>query len=362
MTAAPAVVHDEILSFPLREGRVLAVVDETDQSLLIYDYSAGHLIRDIPIGQKVKAELAIDDVFVNGYYVAGMDSIFALLNPHNILLLFDTSGAIRRHWKVGGTRLNGHAYGLLASLNQSPLAWRQGRMIVSQQLEGGDFAENPSRRRLKFNSPPDVELELGDDTVAVREVGTFPQIMLGDFYYDVIGARTIGPNGETVYAYGVSDSIYIWREGRPTVAVAARSAYRKVDFAPFDTARYQDVAYIKEYWATEARYGNILYDPWRRCYYRFVAHNQDFRSSDGHVNLFRDKPWSVMILDEDFRVVGEQAFVAKEYFFPNALVTEDGLLVEMSGAVTTTDDRNMVRYRVFATDLSSGEEVQRGTR
>lgn len=59
-----------------------------------------------------------------------------------------------------------------------------------------------------------------------------------------------------------------------------------------------------------ARYGDLIYDPYRKIYYRFAYPKVDL---DRNMNwwgkaVYGRKKFSVLILDKDFQVIGETLF------------------------------------------------------
>jgi len=74
-------------------------------------------------------------------------------------------------------------------------------------------------------------------------------------------------------------------------------------------------------------YGAVLHDPFRRVYYRMVLHGLPYKNPDGSINRLEDKPFSVLVMDEQFNVLGEQLFEGGRYAFRCWFVHPDGLFI-----------------------------------
>lgn len=92
-----------------------------------------------------------------------------------------------------------------------------------------------------------------------------------------------------------------------------------------------------------ARYGDVLHDAYRKVYYRFVYPQTEL---DGATNwrgraVYGRKRFSVMILDEQFHVIGETLFPESVYNSYVFFVDEDGLYISRDyqmGSGNQTDD------------------------
>ena len=59
------------------------------------------------------------------------------------------------------------------------------------------------------------------------------------------------------------------------------------------------------YYAQYSHYGSIIYDSWRKVYYRFVGIGLNDWDLESHPMLQNKKKWSVMVFDENFNKLGE---------------------------------------------------------
>ena len=81
-----------------------------------------------------------------------------------------------------------------------------------------------------------------------------------------------------------------------------------------------------------ANYGNILYDKYRKVYYRFVALEAEIAPHEDYRKILHagKADFSIMILDENFNVLGETRFPAYTYVPHICFINEDGLYLSTS--------------------------------
>ena len=74
-------------------------------------------------------------------------------------------------------------------------------------------------------------------------------------------------------------------------------------------------------------YFGIYYDKYRNVYYRPVKHENKTKNKFGSQNVNEFK-YSIMILDENFKVVGEQIFDSKDHLMYYIIITKSGILLK----------------------------------
>lgn len=82
---------------------------------------------------------------------------------------------------------------------------------------------------------------------------------------------------------------------------------------------------MQERFITESYYAGIFYDPYRKLYYRIAKLQRPLKDKDGLLNK-RNHPFSLMILDEDFNLIGEQP-MSGDYKWQDIFPTPEGVLI-----------------------------------
>lgn len=99
----------------------------------------------------------------------------------------------------------------------------------------------------------------------------------------------------------------------------------------------------------EPRYGNILYDPYRKVYYRIAFPKADIEKGVNCFELrsFGGKNFSIMILNEDFEIIGETLMPDYTYNPKLCFVRPDGLYISESHVFNPNFDENKLCFRRF---------------
>lgn len=82
----------------------------------------------------------------------------------------------------------------------------------------------------------------------------------------------------------------------------------------------------KEHYINEPHYGQILYDKYRKLYYRF-AYRPDYRGIKNNDHRVETKDPSIIVFDENFKLLTELDLPIYEYITPMAFVSKNGLFI-----------------------------------
>lgn len=94
-----------------------------------------------------------------------------------------------------------------------------------------------------------------------------------------------------------------------------------------------------------SQYVNIIYDKYRKVYYRFFYPGLDIKKSDKNLTneYYHPRKMSIIILDEYFNKIGEQLFsnydFKMEYF-----IAPDGLYINSNNELNKNYDENKLKY------------------
>lgn len=97
----------------------------------------------------------------------------------------------------------------------------------------------------------------------------------------------------------------------------------------------------------EPRYGNILYDPYRKVYYRIAFPKTDIEKGVNCFELgaFGGKNFSILILNENFEIIGETFMPDYTYNTRLWFVRQDGLYISESHIFNPNFDENKLCFR-----------------
>jgi hypothetical protein len=138
--------------------------------------------------------------------------------------------------------------------------------------------------------------------------------------------RAITPTSH-VYSFSAESDIYIYDIATKTyTSRPARSQYDTIDFPCLDKKNANSDDRL-EHFVYSPQYQNILYDPYRDCYYRVFAHNLAKKNAEGLYNDMNDKAKSLMVFDKDFKLITEWKIPKGKYSLNNIGVGKKGLYI-----------------------------------
>jgi hypothetical protein len=163
--------------------------------------------------------------------------------------------------------------------------------------------------------------------------------------------HTVNRNkNEIVVSFGASNQVAVFNyKSKIEKLSRIKSNYFDTIPLPFpDKDRYYSSEREAFYfYITKPIYGTIIYDKYQKKYYRFVTHGVNKPDMSKGAKAFLDKPISIIVTDEDFRVLGETPKMTG-YYAPQAFVNEKGLHL-----LKLTKDENKAVYTIFKVNETS---------
>lgn len=135
----------------------------------------------------------------------------------------------------------------------------------------------------------------------------------------------ISPKGQLIMSFASSPELFIKDviTGSNRKVVFAGSKYID-NVKPLSS--WDDWQAKKKYYVSEAYYQYIVYDKYRDVYLRFAFLPTDFINVEtGNEREEYDKPFSIIILDKNFRILGETKFGGDKYVNGVFFISEAGL-------------------------------------
>lgn len=173
--------------------------------------------------------------------------------------------------------------------------------------------------------------------------GDYSHISSGDgFSYDYNYK-----DNRLVCSFVESDSIMVTDDLSTTKWYNAKSLFLK-SMKPYINGKEEDVYDIIRY-EEKAKYGHLMYDKYRDVYYRFAEMPCELAENEDPYDDFtpRAREFSVIVLDKDFRIVGETKFPGNKYFHKMSFVGRDGLYISENNLANPEFDENKLVFACF---------------
>lgn len=261
------------------------------------------------------------------YKIISWDSILLIDRVGDLVYMADKDGIISNQWKVTDTICRPPSF-KLRSYSFSSLTFTDNSLYTSYLPYF-----NTTEQVLGCNTVAKVPLPADQDTVRISNIfGPYPNTYtVPDRSY---GAAAIlssftqiesSPGPSFVISFPKDHDMYRVDEFGKSEAIPAKSD--KIQrFKPFGGDVMNNLDNIR-YESEEPLYLKIMYDRYRNLYYRIALHRQKFEGPDGTNLALHQKPWSIMVFDENFQKLDEQDFEAKQFFPKDVFVGKQGLYV-----------------------------------
>ena len=98
-----------------------------------------------------------------------------------------------------------------------------------------------------------------------------------------------------------------------------------------------------------SKYWHLMYDKYRDVYYRFAEIPCELAKDEDPYSDFTPKAreFSVIILDKDFRIIGETKFPGNKYFYKMSFVGRDGLYISENNLANPDFDEDKLVFACF---------------
>lgn len=152
-----------------------------------------------------------------------------------------------------------------------------------------------------------------------------------------------------VYSFHFDENLYVAApDHREVRKIPARSRYIKQVEIPDEQAAYSFARMLRRMCETP-NYGNLLYDPYRKVYYRLAYPPTEIDPSENCTDIWQygRKKFSILILDEDLQVIGETLFPENTYNSTLLFVREDGLYLSTGYFRNPDFDEDRLVFRRF---------------
>ena len=263
------------------------------------------------------------------------------------LYALNGSGEIVKQWDLSALQdVNGKPYYVQAVPGASYKVVGNQLYIMGVRFDL-QFPRNASGLKAFFKDEPTlVQVTLNDSLPQIQQFwgGYNPQtIEKGLNFLNPYPYWCFNRDNELVSAFNGDAETYVYEKRKVKLRKPTSSKFI-THINPFPDDSIGNFAAMKEYWAVEGAYRDVIYDPYKDCYYRVAAHPMSYRNADGMLNRMESKPWSLVVLDNQLTKIGEQQFDAELY--QNILIapSKEGLLI---GTNRKEDEKSKLIFTRF---------------
>lgn len=321
-------------------NRYLTLLNPYSNSIYFFDYNNSSYKGKIDYAR----EGANAILSVAGYYIINMDSIYIYNRPPVEMVLTDSSGYVKNRIALHTTEKGWSMYYPQYIFNSvNPFIKESNNLIFS------GFAPFSIQDSLINKFAITACLDLKSNKVDF--INNYPSKLYGNnanwddpLFMQVFSI--LSPNGELINSFPPSHNLYVTnlRSGKSKVIYGGSNVAKTITSIDWDlsTGHTPDQKIIEHYLRQDL-YGGILYDPWRKIYYRFMQ--QGLANASTRTPL-TSKPITIILMDEKFNYLGETLIgTGENWNWKNSFVTKEGLNVEY---LDTNDvDETFMNFKIF---------------
>jgi hypothetical protein len=319
---------NEILSF------------EGDNKILFYQLHDGLLIHSIHLQKE--GPNGVGTVF--GHYPLSLDSVYITRRNTPELYLVNSNGNVLDKYNYLydiNEELCTHT--ISSTIVYSPLIKIGHKIFLNQfLLEGG----NTTGDILEKNP---VSIVIDEYTKKVNKLPfTYPRLWEGVNDFAFAEYSRIFDGKRFVYSFFWDENIYITNiEHTEVKKISAKSRY--ISELNKKLKRPNNFQQGIKMSIETAKYGNLVFDPYREVYYRFAFPQTELKTTEDIqvVSLFR-KVFSIIILNKDLEVIGETSFEENTFVPFLFFISKKGLYISNNHINNPFFDENKIAFKRFS--------------
>lgn len=323
-------------------GREYLHFENTRKSLydiVVFDIATGHIVKRIPMSKTGSNGLPA----VYGS-IPFPDSKYLLISQNNIgrLSSMNDEGEVIRNYAVR-TPSGGATMFFFSSYFYAPGFGNDSCVFFRQDILKPDMKKEDWSRTHMFAS---LNLRTGQ----FAWVPLFYPPLFKEEYMNISGGYgfTYDYNNKEkrlVCSFCEYDSLMVTDDLEHVRWYNAKSRYLKSMKPILKNAMAGMKEVIKSH--ERPQYWHVMYDKYRDVYYRFVEMPYELVPDESPYDEPKGKEFSVIVLNNQFEIIGETKFPGKTYFYKMSFVGRDGLYISKNNLANPEFDENKLVFACF---------------
>lgn len=191
---------------------------------------------------------------------------------------------------------------------QFPIKNKNGEYSIYTELfELKDEKFDFNYRRKKFSLPSINEIKISENNISLsNSFGVYPEqyrSKKGMYMYQFF--TSINKKNEIFMSFYEIDSFYIIKKDESILKFPLKSKFKTKPFSFPDSLNIYDQYNINKIASENYSYTYNFFDSYRDQYYVIVNHPLKYENEDGTINDLTQRPWSIIIINKDFKQVDE---------------------------------------------------------
>ena len=278
-----------------------------------------------------------------GYYIEDFNNIYVTCSMTSFLYKINSTGVLTQKIRYG---ITDSGYEIIPHTSYSffyaPLVFIDSKLYLPQK---------PTRRRPISTTPLCVVIDTINQ-LSYELPCAFPSLIKDDEYPNfsgpVIGFSRVFNGKEFVYSFFYDENIHVATVDHSKIQkYNIKSKY--INKLNIEKSKINDMYEGAKFNYGCQCYGNLIHDPYRKVYYRFAYPKVELDNGPDYISLtsLGRKKFSIIILDENFNVIGETQFPEWVYCPTVIFVHRDGLFINNNHPMNPSFNENILSFQCF---------------
>lgn len=330
--------HYSVYNSP-SEGSFILLLNKISRSFEIYNLSKKTLIFKKPFENFVGS--TEDYGNVSSIHFQNFDSIF--ISQQYLISLIDTSKIIFSK-TINNPESNAIPKYFYLNQGEFPIYYdnQQNGLLIQTYCSRCKFYD-----KNYFKSPVESIIRFDSEEILSFPTQYSKRYLEGYYGFSNQVFRTVY-NEFSFYSFPIDPNIYVYnRKSNNLKIVGGRTSYQKTEPISLEL-EHKNNSNIKMRHAYQIPfYHQVIYDPYRKYYYRFFSKSLSLKNEDGTYNSWGDKELILMVFNSNLELLKEINLGKHKYSTKKSFVTKEGLFISYAHYKNKQYDKSSIKFDLF---------------
>lgn len=330
---------DQFIAYQQDTNLTIVYFNYHSNTIDFINFNQNKFLKSIPLNT---SEFPLEEnINVGSIYSKNQDSI--LLLTENYFVIIDSVGKIIYKDAVNlDLQNNTYKKNIFENLSKSFSIYAYNNKIYFPQRS----YQYSLRTKEFYNTPVEAYIDLG--TNATHELPLkYPALYTDNFYGYLDFCYREAHDSLGILSFMADPNIYIYNYNKNNYAIVGGKSSYQEKIKPLKKEYKNNSNRLIEYYVTSPFYSKILWDKYRKLYYRFFYNGLNIKNIDGTYNCFADKDIILMIFDNNFNLLKEIKLTSHTYTDTRAFVAKEGLFLPKQNIFFKQNKLYNIQYDVY---------------
>jgi hypothetical protein len=325
---------------PDKQVRLFSMISSAESFISIFNYDTRELIRKITLQVDGPDGVGPGNGFLS-HYIISEDSILICNSYSFKVFILNRQGHVLKKYDVLDKYIPGQLNAIPLASTEMPLQVRNNKVFIMGTLNDPTLKDQAKSKMVIILDLKTGESHHSFNRSSVYNIGNWGRNYLLLSFYGTYNSHS----GNFIYSFSADPFIYETNHDDILIKHYAGSKYFK-EIYPMDPDKSKEFTNkeSKVFDFTSPAFYRILYDPYRRLYYRSAflpITREEFENPEIRYN----RQETIIILDEAFKKVGEYNVPRGKLAFYNFFISQEGLHILLKPELHSSEDS--LTYMVF---------------